>query len=146
MKCTGLSVASLLSLLVASAAAGDLMDDLGREFAFGLFPRQLATNLQAFSGSLGGAAAPAITKSSDPARPFTVDGDTFNDFSTAAQRACDNQKNQCADIANSQKDGSLKVGDCDQQNTQCKNAASTATTTSFATLTSSNAEFDFFCE
>lgn len=29
---------------------------------------------------------------------------------------------------------------------QCKNAINTATQTAFLTLTSSNAEFDFFCE
>ncbi|KAF3019765.1 hypothetical protein E8E14_011190 [Neopestalotiopsis sp. 37M] len=148
MKCTGrFAVLSLLSLLVSGTAAGggDFLDDVRRDFGLGLFPRQASTNLQVFSGALGGASASPITQSSDPDRPFEVDGDTFPDFSTAAQRSCDNQKNACADIANKQQ-GSLEVGDCDQQNTECKQAVSTATTTSFATLTSSNAEFDFFCE
>jgi hypothetical protein len=36
------------------------------------------------------------------------------DFETAANRACDNQKNVCADFANNGT-GSFKVGDCDQQ-------------------------------
>ncbi len=36
------------------------------------------------------------------------------DFETAANRACDNQKNQCADVANSGS-ASFKVGDCDRQ-------------------------------
>jgi hypothetical protein len=36
------------------------------------------------------------------------------DFDTAANRACDNQKNVCADLANNGT-GSFRVGDCDQQ-------------------------------
>ncbi|KAK9780098.1 hypothetical protein AB5N19_07770 [Seiridium cardinale] len=146
MKCTVLSVASLVSLLVASVAAGDFIEDVRRDFAMGLFSRQTAPPIQFFTNALGGAAASPVTKSDDTERPFEVDGDTFTDFQTAAQRSCDNQKNSCADVANSQQGGSLAVNDCDQQSTECKAAASTATTTSFATLTSSNAEFDFFCE
>ncbi|KAI4604157.1 hypothetical protein KJ359_000285 [Pestalotiopsis sp. 9143b] len=144
MKLTGLAVSSLLSLLAASATAGgvDLIDDMRRDFGLALFPRQ-ATNLQTFTGALGGASADPVRNTE---RPFEVDGDTFPDFSTAAGRSCDNQKNACAKVANSQQGGSLQVSDCDQQNTECKAAATTATTTSFATLTSSNADFDFFCE
>ncbi|KAI0174312.1 hypothetical protein BJ166DRAFT_620829 [Pestalotiopsis sp. NC0098] len=144
MKLTGLAVSSLLA---ASAAAGgvDFIDDVRRDFGLALFPRQ-ATNLQTFTGALGGASADPITNSGNTERPFEVDGDTFPDFSTAAGRSCDNQKNACAKVANSQQGGSLQVSDCDQQNTECKAAATTATTTSFATLTSSNADFDFFCE
>jgi len=33
----------------------------------------------------------------------------------AINRSCDNQHNDCADVANKQK-GSLTVGDCDKQN------------------------------
>jgi hypothetical protein len=36
------------------------------------------------------------------------------DFETAANRACDNQKNVCADAANNGT-GAFKVGDCDKQ-------------------------------
>lgn len=36
------------------------------------------------------------------------------DFETAANRACDNQKNVCADIANNGP-GNLRVNDCDDQ-------------------------------
>ncbi|KAH6855130.1 hypothetical protein B0I37DRAFT_48409 [Chaetomium sp. MPI-CAGE-AT-0009] len=86
------------------------------EFSMGfILPRQQSrTNLQVFSGALGGAGAPAITNSGDPERPFEVDGDTFNDFDTAANRACDNQKNLCADMANNG-GGNFEVGDCDRQ-------------------------------
>ncbi|KAI1854210.1 hypothetical protein JX265_000614 [Neoarthrinium moseri] len=146
MKCSALSLTSVVALLVASAAAGDFVEEMQRDFKMALLPRQLATNLQAFSGKLGGEAAPAITNSGNPERPFEVDGDTFTDFQSAAGRACDNQKNLCANQANSNKGGSLEVGDCDKQNDQCKQAASSATVTSFATLTSSTADFDIFCE
>ncbi|KAI0130244.1 hypothetical protein BJ170DRAFT_307455 [Xylariales sp. AK1849] len=146
MRCTGFSIVSLVSVLVASATAGDFAEDIRRDFQMGLLPRQVATNLQTFTSALGGASAAPITQSTDPKRPFEVAGDTFTDFASAADRACDNQKNDCANIANSQKDSTFKVSDCDQQDTDCKSAASTATTTSFATLTSSSADFDFFCE
>lgn len=38
------------------------------------------------------------------------------DFKSAADRACDNQKNKCADQANSDKSAGFKVNDCDKQN------------------------------
>ncbi|KAK4200326.1 hypothetical protein QBC40DRAFT_72570 [Triangularia verruculosa] len=97
-----------------------------------LIPRQ-ASNLQVFTSALGGAAAPAITNSGDPDRPFAVDGDTFPDFETAGNRACDNQKNACAKIANEgdQRDGALTVGECDRQMEQCKSAALSAVNRSF---------------
>lgn len=37
------------------------------------------------------------------------------DFQTAADRSCDNQKNNCAELANNGEE-SFEVGDCDQQN------------------------------
>ena len=37
------------------------------------------------------------------------------DFNSAANRACDNQFNECADLAN-RKAGTFEVGDCDRQN------------------------------
>lgn len=80
-----------------------------------------------------------ITNSGDSERPFEVDGDTFvrsvpsltrrhrsstnrrflqPDFESAASRACDNQKNACAEAANSD-GGDLEVSDCDDQNSEC---------------------------
>ncbi|KAH8882693.1 hypothetical protein GQ53DRAFT_831337 [Thozetella sp. PMI_491] len=159
MKCQSLS---LLALSAASALASlDFQDSIRAEFKMGvLLPRQTVQNLQVFSGSLGGIKASAITNSGDTARPFEVDGDTFTDFQSAANRACDNQHNSCANAANS-KQGTFEVGDCDKQDTSCKAAANTATQTSFqntgntggtgtstgqGVLVSSNAEFDFFCD
>jgi hypothetical protein len=49
-----------------------------------------------------------------------ADGDgenTQKDFKSAANRACDNQHNACANLANN-KSGKFTVGQCDQQS--CK--------------------------
>ncbi|KAK3693778.1 hypothetical protein B0T22DRAFT_50898 [Podospora appendiculata] len=164
MKCTspsGLLAACLVAAVtvMASSAAGvDFEGSIQHEFRMGLLaPRQASTvNLQTFTGSLGGIKASAITNSGDPKRPFGVDGDTFPDFETAATRACDNQKNECAQAANN-KTGSFAVGDCDKQQVECKRVASAtpASATAFpaaapaapaTALVSSNADFDFFCE
>ncbi|KAK4102120.1 hypothetical protein N658DRAFT_515374 [Parathielavia hyrcaniae] len=119
------------------------------DFAMGvLLPRQQGrANLQIFTEALGGASASAITNSGDTRRPFEVDGDTFVDFDTAANRACDNQKNVCANLANNGT-GSFRVNDCDQQTERCKSTASAATVRTFSppVLVSSNDEFDFFCD
>ncbi|KAJ9155263.1 hypothetical protein NKR23_g1742 [Pleurostoma richardsiae] len=136
-------------LFVAVAAASliaDISEEIRRGFGAGvILPRADETNLQAFTGALGGATAPAITKSDDSDRPFEVDGDTFTDFATAANRACDNQHNTCAELSNN-KTADFPVSDCDQQSDECKSAATSATATAFTSLVSSNADFDFFCE
>ncbi|EFQ26756.1 hypothetical protein CGRA01v4_08977 [Colletotrichum graminicola] len=136
---------------VAVASAGVMAYDIGEEmrmgWKMGLLPRQDSQNLQPFDGNLGGVKAPAITKSSNSERPFEVDGDTFPDFATAANRACDNQKNKCADVANN---GSQKfsVSECDKQSNECKAAISTATQQSFsdAVFVASDGDFDIFCD
>ncbi|KAI3397811.1 hypothetical protein diail_10344 [Diaporthe ilicicola] len=146
--------------LVLAAALGGAQASAGPDLAMGemlggggvLFPRQqqqAATgtqNLQTFTGALGGIKADPVTNSGQSDRPFEVDGDTFTDFASAAQRSCDNQKNKCAQVANSGSNAGFEVSACDSQDTQCKNAINTATQTAFLTLASSNAEFDFFCE
>lgn len=123
----------------------DISEEIRRDLHFGLLPRVGPTNLQIFSGALGGAEAPAISNSGDSDRPFSVDGDTFTDFQSAVNRACDNQKNQCADISNSG-EGDFSVNDCDQQNNECKQIAQSATQTAFQELISSDAEFDIICD
>ncbi|KAK2030241.1 hypothetical protein LX32DRAFT_692592 [Colletotrichum zoysiae] len=125
--------------------------DMGQEmrmgWKMGLLPREDSQNLQPFDGSLGGQKASAITKSSNSERPFEVDGDTFPDFATAANRACDNQKNKCADAANSGSQN-FKVSDCDKQSEQCKSAISSASQQSFsnAVFVGSDGDFDIFCD
>ena len=69
-----------------------------------LFLRQVS-DLQTFTGALGGTKASPITNSGDAKRPFKVDGDTFTDFDTAAQRSCDNQFQGCSRAANANGNG-----------------------------------------
>jgi len=79
-----------------------------------IFTRQVS-NLQTFTGSLGGA-APPITQSGDSSRPFEVGGSTFTDFKSAAQRTCDNQFTACASQANAEQNkGGFTVADCSDQ-------------------------------
>jgi hypothetical protein len=82
------------------------------------------TNVNAFTGSVGSAAVPVI---SDPAsdRPFSVNGATFVNAGAAIQRACDVQKNACANAANSGSGAAgISVSDCDAQQQQCVSANS----------------------
>lgn len=95
-------------------------------------------NVQTFTGSLGGPAPPVVSGTGN--RPFSVNGNTFVNIGAALGRSCDIQHNACADAANS---GQLSggVGQCDDQNTQCKAAASGASNTnaSNTSTTSDNA-------
>jgi hypothetical protein len=74
------------------------------------------TNIQTFTGTLGGAPPPVISSAGD--RPFSVNGNTFVNSGAALQRSCSIQHNACADAANS---GSLAggVGQCDAQENAC---------------------------
>ncbi|KAK0201892.1 hypothetical protein DFS33DRAFT_1350792 [Desarmillaria ectypa] len=78
------------------------------------------SNLQTFTGALGGAAAPAVTAGG---RGFVVEGsDDFLNVGAALGRSCDIQHNACANVANSGGAG-FSVSDCDAQTTKCKAAA-----------------------
>ncbi|KAK3393109.1 hypothetical protein B0H63DRAFT_516315 [Podospora didyma] len=106
---------------IASALSVNMEDAVHPEFRMGLLaPRQAATktNLQTFTGALGDIKASAIQSSGNRDKPFEVDSETFNDFKTAANRACDNQFNGCQRFANDnqKKPGAFTVGDCDKQN------------------------------
>lgn len=80
-----------------------------------------SANLQTFTGSLGGAPPPVTVGG----RAFEVEGnDSFLTLSAALQRSCSVQHNTCADAANS--GAGFSVGQCDQQETQCNDAASSA--------------------
>ncbi|OBT93411.1 hypothetical protein VE01_08801 [Pseudogymnoascus verrucosus] len=145
-----------LFVLAVEATAWSHADiDLRHEFGNVLVPRQ-TTNLQTFTGALGGAAAEPITSTNDQNRPFEVAGDTFTDFKSAASRTCDNQKNACAKIANSGGNSNgLQVSDCDKQRETCLSTQDKATVTSFDSSASSQAqaqvvtsddEFTYFCD
>ncbi|ORY09395.1 hypothetical protein BCR34DRAFT_487442 [Clohesyomyces aquaticus] len=120
-----------------------------------LFLRQL-NDLQTFSGNLGGVPASPITNSGDSKRPFEVDGSTFTDFKSAAQRSCDNQSNGCSKAANANggSKGGLKVQDCDKQKQDCNSAQSNAKVQDFNTAVQSQnigpdpqfPDFDLICE
>ncbi|KAG9244034.1 hypothetical protein BJ878DRAFT_87897 [Calycina marina] len=137
---------------MASLATGSNIGESPMNMLIGrdknLIPRAIAINLMTFIQSLGGVTAPPITSSGDSSRPFAVDDRTFTTFSAAYQRSCNNQHNSCADFANSAagKSANVTVGDCDTQEKSCAADVSKATATTFPVLTSSNAEFDFFCD
>ncbi|KAK3987203.1 hypothetical protein QBC44DRAFT_128204 [Cladorrhinum sp. PSN332] len=78
-------------------------------------------NVQTFAGALGGPAPPVV--SSNAARPFEVNGNTFLQAGAAIQRSCAIQKNACANAANS---GQIQGGtqQCDAQEDACRQAAS----------------------
>lgn len=146
MKTVFTSIAGLV--LLGGVLAGEFGEiNIDMDFAGRLMPRATSTNLQTFTGALGGATADPITSSGDSSRPFEVDGDTFTDFPSAAGRSCDNQHNACATLANknpSEVQGGVPA--CDTQLSSCSAAISTATKTSFATLFSTDANFEYFCD
>ncbi|KAF2441406.1 hypothetical protein P171DRAFT_71506 [Karstenula rhodostoma CBS 690.94] len=121
-----------------------------------LFFRQ-STNLQTFTAALGGFQASPIENSGDKERPFSVDGDTFPDFDTAAQRSCDNQSQGCnkqANEAGNGNEGGFKVSDCDEQKGKCNEAQKSAAVKDFRTGVASEnigvdqefPDFDLICE
>ncbi|ESZ94179.1 hypothetical protein SBOR_5457 [Sclerotinia borealis F-4128] len=120
------SLALGLALVVGIIYAADidvrqadvqLEGEFSREFGNGLLGRAL-TNLQIFTGSLGGVTADPITNSGDHSRSFMVEGDTFPAFTDAVSRSCANQNNKCADAANNPKEATkdLSLRDWDRGN------------------------------
>ncbi|KAI2614704.1 uncharacterized protein GGS25DRAFT_517551 [Hypoxylon fragiforme] len=83
----------------------------------GATPTASGNNVNTFTGSVGAPPVPVI--SSNAAKPFSVNGAEFLNIGAAIQRACDVQKNQCANAANSGADASISVSDCDAQQKQC---------------------------
>ncbi|KAI9649971.1 hypothetical protein NHQ30_002557 [Ciborinia camelliae] len=81
------------------------------------------TNVQTFTGTLGGTPPPVVSSAGD--RPFSVNGDTFVGEGAALQRSCSIQHNACADAANN---GSLAGGEaqCETQETACNAAIGAA--------------------
>ncbi|KAL8973047.1 MAG: hypothetical protein Q9197_002508 [Variospora fuerteventurae] len=77
-------------------------------------------DVQTFTGALGGLPPPVIESSGD--RPFSVNGNTFDNSGAAVRRSCAIQHNACANAANG---GELAdgVGQCDAQEQDCVAAA-----------------------
>ncbi|CCM02408.1 uncharacterized protein FIBRA_04506 [Fibroporia radiculosa] len=82
------------------------------------------TNLQTFTGALGGISAPSVVANGSGFEVTTESSDPFVTLAAAIGRSCDIQHNQCADAANADGNSSFTVGDCDTQDTQCKAATS----------------------
>ena len=84
------------------------------------FSATTGTNVQTFTGSLGGTPPPVTSSAS--ARPFSVNGATFVNAGAALQRSCAIRHNACANAANS---GALAggVAQCDAQETACNTAS-----------------------
>ncbi|KAI5866706.1 hypothetical protein GGS23DRAFT_593444 [Durotheca rogersii] len=76
------------------------------------------SNVNTFTGSVGAPPVPIISNAA-AAKPFSVNGAEFLNIGAATQRACDVQKNQCANAANSGNAAGVSVADCDQQQQQC---------------------------
>lgn len=98
---------TLLALLfsLTSASASPSPPLLDSDYAISLWPRDLlfyrqVKDLQTFDSALGGVRASSIMNSGIPDRPFDVDGSSFPDFKTAAQRSCDEQFQGCQKMAN----------------------------------------------
>ncbi|KAJ4389253.1 hypothetical protein N0V93_006718 [Gnomoniopsis smithogilvyi] len=118
------TIISLCTLMLAASAAATPLAHQARGF---VLQRQASnstagaadgTNLQTFTGTLGGA-APPVVNNGDAKRPFTIDGDTFVNLNGALGRSCDRQKNACASLANSGDATVTSVAQCDDQNAQC---------------------------
>src|SRR5579871_5391325 len=114
VRCTSLLFIVNLSLCLASAMRIKSKSDSLSPLPLLRSNRCTISNLQMFITALGGIIAPSITMSNDSKRPYEVNGSTFPDFATAAERSCVVQYNSCQDAAN-RKTGDFTVGDCDNQ-------------------------------
>ncbi|RDW80814.1 hypothetical protein BP5796_05512 [Coleophoma crateriformis] len=120
----GLSSSSTASTASTSAVAANVVAAATTSSAASASTSSSAsgTNVQTFTGSLGGT-APPVTQGTGT-RPFTVNGNTFVGKGAALQRSCAIQHNACATAANGGGQ-SFTVADCGTQETAC-NAAATA--------------------
>jgi len=81
------------------------------------------TNVQTFTGALGGPAPPVNSSPAATDKPFEVKGSTFVNKGAALQRSCAVQNNACSDAANSGAED-ITVADCNAQEDECLAAAS----------------------
>lgn len=114
---TGNTSSSVVSSVSASPSSTSKADP-----ATSTTPTGSSSNLQTFTGSLGGVTPPTVTALGNG--QFQVTGNSaFNNLQNALVRSCDVQHNQCANKANaSGNKGDLTVDACGTQQTQC-NAA-----------------------
>ncbi|KAM0276082.1 hypothetical protein ACHAQH_007101 [Verticillium albo-atrum] len=112
---------TVITTTVAATAVSSVLSSLAPAASAVQTATLSGANVQAFTGTLGGAAPPVVSSTGD--RPFSVNGNTFTGAGAALGRSCDIQHNACANAANS---GKLAggVGQCDAQNTQCRTSNS----------------------
>ncbi|KAK5452351.1 hypothetical protein LTS15_007417 [Exophiala xenobiotica] len=120
---TDAATASCTVITTTIAAANVVSTTLNTAAAVAVETAASGTNVQTFTGTLGGPPPPVISSSGD--RPFSVNGDTFVNIGAALQRSCAVQHNACASAANS---GALAggAGQCETQETACNAAGSGA--------------------
>ncbi|CAD6446017.1 3bf1fdc9-1d96-4e6f-9358-09dedb8e0082 [Sclerotinia trifoliorum] len=71
------------------------------------------------TASIGGIQPPNIERTTDPDRPYSVNGDKFTDIEDAVERACAIQHNSCADAINNGALSDAEISDCDDQLKTC---------------------------
>lgn len=101
------------------AAAADSQAPANNQAAAGDNQAAAGGNLQPFTEALGGFAATPVTAGG---RGFVVGDSDFLNIAAALGRSCDQQKNGCANIANSNKNAGFSVADCDAQGNRCRAA------------------------
>ncbi|KAL4743434.1 hypothetical protein BDV11DRAFT_178274 [Aspergillus similis] len=99
-------------LWVASTFLALAFDPLGIKYEVA------GTHLARRANILGGD-TPAITETGDSERPYEVDGNTFTDYESAAQRSCNIQFDNCQLIANTDSSASFSLEDCQNQQNYC---------------------------
>ncbi|KAM0125019.1 hypothetical protein ACHAP3_009991 [Botrytis cinerea] len=71
------------------------------------------------AAAIGGIQPPNVETTTDPDRPFSVNGNTFTDIEDAVDRSCAIQHNACADAINNGELSDVDISDCDAQLSKC---------------------------
>ncbi|KAF7959517.1 hypothetical protein EAE96_001133 [Botrytis aclada] len=71
------------------------------------------------AAAVGGIQPPNVETTTDPDRPFSVNGNTFTDIEDAVDRSCAIQHNACADAINSGELSDVEISACDDQLSKC---------------------------
>ncbi|KAL4924324.1 uncharacterized protein BDV17DRAFT_218914 [Aspergillus undulatus] len=106
------TVRILANLWLASSIFASAFDPLGIVYEVA------SPHLVRRAGILGGS-TPTITETGDSERPYAVDGNTFADYDSAAQRSCNIQYDSCQLAANTDSSASFSLEDCQNQQNDC---------------------------
>ncbi|KAL5334034.1 hypothetical protein BJX70DRAFT_402988 [Aspergillus crustosus] len=102
----------LTHVWIASTSLARAFDPLGVVYEV------VGPHLAPRAGTLGGS-TPAITRTGDSERPYSVNGNTFTDYPSAAQRSCNIQFDVCQRAANGGSSVSFSLEDCSNQQNDC---------------------------